>query len=115
MQKLLKKNIHCGLGTDVAGGYSPSMLVAQRNAVTASFSHAINTGTSRDRKSILTYKEAFYLATLGGAIALDLDSIIGSLTVGKSFDALILDADAVNIDIFPTDGVEDRLQKEALT
>ena len=36
MRQLLKLGVKVGLGTDVAGGYSPSMLVAIRHAVLAS-------------------------------------------------------------------------------
>lgn len=39
----------------------------------------------------LSYREAIYLATLGGAEALSLDHITGNFSVGKMFDALIID------------------------
>ena len=35
--------------------------------------------------------KSFYLATLGGATALDLDDKIGSLAVGKEADFVVLD------------------------
>jgi guanine deaminase len=38
--------------------------------------------------------EGFYLATLGGARALDLDDRIGSLRAGREADLVVLDPDA---------------------
>lgn len=48
----------------------------------------------------LDYKEAAYLATLGGAKALFLDDLIGNFVVGKRFDALLVDTDCDPIDCF---------------
>lgn len=64
-----------GLGTDVSGGYSPSMLSAVRNAVVASKAlrmQSISKGLSLKEadKDLLNWKEALYLATQGGAQAL---------------------------------------------
>lgn len=49
-----------------------------------------------------SYKEAFYLATMGGAHALSLANEIGSISVGKQFDALVLNANAADsrVDVF---------------
>ena len=64
-----------GLGTDVSGGYSPSMLSSVRNAVVASKAlrmQSISKGLSLEvaDKDLLNWKEALYLATQGGAQAL---------------------------------------------
>ena len=64
-----------GLGTDVGGGYSPSMLSAVRNAVIASKAlrmQSISKGLSPEEadKDLLNWKEAMFLATQGGAQAL---------------------------------------------
>ena len=50
--------------SDVSGGYSPSILDAIRNALSVSIH--VSFGKGDDYKP-LTYQEAFYLATLGGA------------------------------------------------
>jgi hypothetical protein len=50
--------------TDVSGGYSPSILDAVRNALDVSIH--ISYGKGSDYVT-LSYHEAFYLATLGGA------------------------------------------------
>lgn len=39
----------------------------------------------------LDYKQAIYLATLGGAQALALDHVTGNFVTGKDFDALLID------------------------
>jgi len=111
--KLLKNNVLIGLGTDVAGGYSPSMLNAMRTAVIASKAGAIQERTAHlEGDHMIDYRHAFYLATLGGAKALGLDHIIGEIAVNKEFDALILDADSQdNIDTFPSDSPSDVFQK----
>jgi len=38
----------------------------------------------------LNYKEAFYLATLGGSQVLGAENKIGNFLVGKEFDALVI-------------------------
>jgi len=109
--KMMRKGVKCGLGTDVAGGYSPSMFEAQRSTVVASFATSIQAGVARSRKDVLSFKHAFYLATLGGATALGLQHTIGKFAPGYHFDALVLDLQPDNIDVFPSDTLEDKLQK----
>ncbi|KAG7092692.1 hypothetical protein E1B28_009023 [Marasmius oreades] len=93
--KYLDKGIKVGLGTDVSGGYSPSMLNAIRNASIAS---KICVMQADDSKSSGQYKDKqlsvaslLYLATLGGARVCDLEDRVGSFAPGKCFDALIVD------------------------
>ena len=40
----------------------------------------------------MDWRHAFYLATTGGAQALGIEDHVGTFDVGKSFDALLLDA-----------------------
>jgi guanine deaminase len=102
-RKLMERGNKVGLGTDVAGGYSPSMTNAAQMAVVASRS-------LQDKDSILDYRHAFYLATFGGAEALGLEHRIGTFKVGMEFDAVLLSAVAP-IQMFDTDTVEDVFQK----
>ena len=75
-----------GLGTDVAGGYSPSMLCAMRHAVVGSkLVHC------RDPGEALTIFDALHLATVGGARVLDLESTVRRFDSGFAFDAVLLD------------------------
>ncbi len=77
--------LQVGLGTDVSGGYDPSMLGAQRHAVVASWAlHAHKVASAakpaelalryqRQRgrdPDVLSWKDALWLATVGGAQAL---------------------------------------------
>nr|CAB3248606.1 guanine deaminase [Phallusia mammillata] len=91
VRNLLDKNVKVCLGTDVAGGYSVSILDAIRRALHVSNTLRISRGESY---RVITYKDAFRLATLDGARALGLGDEIGNFEVGKSFDALIVDVGA---------------------
>lgn len=55
-------------------------------------SHDHDQGSAR-----LDFKEALYLATQGGADCLNMGTQIGSLHVGKAFDALLMDAAKVRM------------------
>ncbi|NXE28081.1 GUAD deaminase, partial [Ardeotis kori] len=104
VQKVLKHNVKLGLGTDVAGGYSASMLDAIRKTMVASNSLQIN----KVNETGLTLEEAFQLATLGGSQALGLDDVIGNFEVGKEFDALLINTKASDspFDLFSADNFE---------
>uniref|UniRef100_A0A674H8M8 Guanine deaminase n=1 Tax=Taeniopygia guttata TaxID=59729 RepID=A0A674H8M8_TAEGU len=104
VQKVLKHNVKLGLGTDVAGGYSASMLDAIRKTMVASNSLQIN----KVNETGLTIEEAFRLATLGGSQALGLDNVIGNFEVGKEFDALLINTKASDspFDLFSADEFE---------
>ncbi|XP_022796869.1 guanine deaminase-like isoform X1 [Stylophora pistillata] len=106
----LNKKIKVGLGTDVSGGESPSMLVAIRDCVKAS--NVISFGKSKGFTA-LTYEEAFFLATLGGSQVLGLDNKTGNFEVGKDFDALFIDVEVPDspFDCFNSDDTKDVVQK----
>ncbi|XP_010218460.1 PREDICTED: guanine deaminase [Tinamus guttatus] len=109
VQKVLKHNVKLGLGTDVAGGYSASMLDAIRKTMMASNALLLNKVNERG----LTLEEAFRLATLGGSQVLGLENVIGNFEVGKEFDALLVNTKASDspFDLFSSDAFEDTLQK----
>ncbi|KIK59779.1 hypothetical protein GYMLUDRAFT_226708 [Collybiopsis luxurians FD-317 M1] len=97
--KYLDRGVKVGLGTDVSGGFSSSMLVAMRNASIASTVVALQNdpaGASGNEEGKFSNRQLplatlFYLATKGGAEVCALDHQTGSLEPGKSFDALIVD------------------------
>lgn len=134
VRRLLNANVKVGLGTDVSGGSEASILAAMRSALAVSqhlnFMKTQNVlGTGRVEPSDegkkqnyipLTYKQALFLATLGGAqgnflpknsntnrtlqsfiwssllpftlpAALAMDDKVGNFAVGKHFDALVID------------------------
>ncbi|XP_024411243.2 guanine deaminase [Desmodus rotundus] len=103
--EVLKRDVKIGLGTDVAGGYSSSMLNAIRTAMMTSNVLLINKINAEG----LSPEEVFRLATLGGSQALGLDKDIGNFEVGKEFDALLINPKASDspIDLFCGDLVGD--------
>jgi len=76
-----RHGVRVGLGTDVGGGTSFSMLRTQDEAYKVA-------QLAGQRLSPLA---AFYLATLGGARALHLDDRIGSFAPGREADFIVLD------------------------
>ena len=64
-RRLIDHGIQVGLGTDVSGGYHPSILDAMRFAMTVS--NILSLSKPAETYQPLTYNEAFYLATHGGA------------------------------------------------
>jgi len=109
VRKIRDAGVKVGLGTDVSGGYSASILEAMRHTIMTAKCLAIE---GKDYEP-LTYREALYLATLGGAEALALDKDIGNFQSGKSFDALLvnLESDSSAVDLFPERKVNDLVQK----
>ncbi len=73
--------VRVGIGTDIGGGTSFSMLRTLDEAYKVC-------QLAGNRLSPL---RAFYLATLGGAAALDLDDRIGNFDAGKEADFVVLD------------------------
>jgi guanine deaminase len=73
--------VHVGLGTDVGAGTSFSMLQTLNEAYKV----------ARILGHSLTVEQAFFLATLGGARALDLGDRIGTLWPGHEADIVVLD------------------------
>ncbi|XP_063230324.1 guanine deaminase [Bacillus rossius redtenbacheri] len=91
VRRLLAAGISVGLGTDVSGGFSPSMVNAMQSAVSVSTHLSFRDG---QRHAPLNYQEVFHLATLGGATALSLGDRTGNFALGKDFDALVVDMSA---------------------
>ncbi|THF66518.1 guanine deaminase [Pseudothauera nasutitermitis] len=73
--------VRVGLGTDVGGGTSFSMLATLNEAYKVLQLNGQN----------LSAERAFYLATLGGARSLYLDERIGSFAPGREADFIVLD------------------------
>ncbi|KAM3112625.1 guanine deaminase [Phormidesmis sp. 146-33] len=80
--KSVEHPVKLGLGTDVGGGTSFSMLQ------TANEAYKI----AQMRQQNLSPFKALFLMTLGGARALSLDDKIGNFEVGKEADFTVLDA-----------------------
>ena len=99
LRAALEQGLHVGLGTDISAGPSASMFDACRFALVAARMLESGTdpalppgGRSRRGLSRVDVRDAFYLATAGGGVALDLP--IGCFAPGFQFDAMLIDADA---------------------
>ncbi|MEM6985118.1 MAG: guanine deaminase [Pseudomonadota bacterium] len=118
LRRALEKSVRVGLGTDISGGPSASILDAARHAIHSSrlLEEGVNPDTPRDERRYenqrIDFREAFYLATTGGADVLDLP--VGRFEVGCHFDALCIDPTATGspINYDPQlDSDDDFLQK----
>jgi guanine deaminase len=79
-----RRPVEVGLGTDIGGGTSFSLL----STMGAAYQIAQLNGYT------LSATEAFYLATLGGARALALQERIGTIAPGREADLVVLDPNA---------------------
>ncbi|CAG0923194.1 unnamed protein product [Notodromas monacha] len=86
VKRLLQAGVKVGLGTDMSGGFSHSMFDAMRQAVEAS---KILCVLQSDPHPLST-EDAFFLATMGSAQVLKMEDKIGSLAVGRQFDACLM-------------------------
>jgi len=87
---MLAKNLRVGLGTD--GAASNNDLNLWEEMDTAAKLHKV---FSKDPK-VLNAEQAFAMATIGGARALHLENLIGSIEIGKRADIAIVDFDSLN-------------------
>lgn len=83
VRDLLDFGLTVGIGTDVSGGHTPSILAEAREALFVSRHVAMTQGSHAK----LSVEEALYLATRGGAKVVGLDDRIGGFEVGKDWDA----------------------------
>ena len=81
LRRLRESRIRVGLGTDVGGGTSLSLLKTMREAYKV----------MHLQQQPLPPGRALYLATLGAAEALYLDDRIGNFAAGKEADFIVLD------------------------
>jgi 5-methylthioadenosine/S-adenosylhomocysteine deaminase len=88
--QMLSKDVAVGLGTD--GAASNNDLNMWEEMDTAAKLHKEFTGDPR----VVSAEQAFAMATIGGARALHLDKLIGSIEVGKRADIVIVDWDDIN-------------------
>ena len=95
IKRFRQQGINVGLGTDISGGYSPSMYENIRQAVLVS--RLLETGVDAQRppqerglgEARISLVEALWLATTGGAQALGLP--VGCFEPGRAFDLQVVD------------------------
>src|SRR5205814_2464251 len=81
LHHVLGAGVVVGLGSDIGAGSTPSLFTAMADAYKVQQVQHVS----------LSPFQLWYLATLGGACALSLDTETGSLEAGKSADFLVLD------------------------
>ncbi|KAG2169392.1 hypothetical protein JADG_009131 [Aureobasidium aubasidani] len=120
VRTLLDEGLTVGLGTDVSGGYSPSILEEARQAILVSRHVAMVDGDAAK----LSTEEALWLATRGGAKVVGLENRVGGFEVGMDWDAQMISLDVVSedgemdeaenkgpVDVFMWESWSDRLNK----
>ncbi len=88
--KMLADGLPVGLGTD--GAASNNDLNMWEEMDTAAKLHKVFSSDPR----VVSARQAFEMATIGGARALHMEREIGSLEVGKRADLVVLDTDVLN-------------------
>jgi len=108
VQRLRRAGVKVGLGTDCSGGFSPSVLDAMRQAVTASNILYCN----KEEEAPLVFSDALYLATRGSAGLLGREGELGVLEAGALADLLLVDMDGQqNTRLFGHETPEDMVHK----
>ena len=115
LRQAMDMDAKVGLGSDISGGYALGIQESMRSAVSVARHRE---GRRKDgvidptlarvpfdkERQDISWRESIYLATLGGARALNRDDMIGNFEVGKSFDAQLIqvgDEDAGSqVDLF---------------
>lgn len=118
LRRALQKSVRVGLGTDLSGGPSASIFDSARHAIHSSrlLEEGVNPNLPRDERrqenQRIDFREAFYLATAGGADVLDIP--VGRFEAGCHFDALCVNPNASTSPIHydpAFDSDDDLLQK----
>jgi guanine deaminase len=113
LRRALEKGLRVGLGTDIAGGPSASLLDSCRSAIASSrlledgVDPSLAAGERGVEQSRIDFRHAFYVATAGGGDVLDLP--VGRLERGYQFDAVLVDTEAPSSPITGFDAMEETL------
>lgn len=121
VRQLLDKGIDVGLGTDMSGGYSPSLLEAARQALLVSRHVAMDETADEVERVKLSVEEVLFLATRGGAKVVGLEKRVGGFEVGMDWDAQLIMLNTVGddeslenagpVDVFGWESKEDKVAK----
>ena len=116
LRRALMRGVKVGLGTDIAGGASPSILENIRHGVIASrlLESGVDAALSRDARhrpeTRVDVATAFWLATAGGAQALNIPA--GVFAKGYFFDGMLIEGGGnSNLRLNDDDTAADLLQK----
>ncbi|KAF2133343.1 guanine deaminase [Dothidotthia symphoricarpi CBS 119687] len=103
VRTLLDEGHTVGLGTDVSGGFHPSILENVRQCIWVSRHLALQTSDAAK----LSTEEALYLATRGGAAVVGLEDKVGAFEVGMEWDAQMISLGTANEEGCPDGAFED--------
>lgn len=103
VRRYLEHGLHVGLGSDVAGGSSPSIFRAMADAIQVS---KLRWRLQDQSLAPLTFPEAFWLGTAGGGAFF---GQVGQFAPGYELDALVLDDSRLRTPLHLT--VEQRLER----
>lgn len=97
--KSLELGILPSLSSDVECTLTADFFTQMRAALTLQrgLVHEMALNGNPDTPELLTVRKVIEFATVGGAKALGMDQRIGTLSVGKAADLILLDADAINV------------------
>ena len=120
MRTLLDEGIDVGLGTDVSGGYSPSILETVRQACLVS--RQVGFVNGGDSKYNVGIAEGLWLATVSGAKVVGMEGKLGAFEEGMLWDVQEIELGSVDaqgevgegagvVDIFGWENWEDRVAK----
>lgn len=90
LKKYINNDMKIGLGTDVSGGYSLSVLHEAKEAIENSKLYSV---WSEDTSMLIEPEEAICLATIRAAKSIGLDNIIGSFDFNKKADFIVIDTE----------------------
>lgn len=85
---LMDGGVQVSLGSDCSGGFSPSILEVAKHALLVSRHLVMKTGAEEEK---LSTNEVLYLATMGGAQVMGVESQLGSFAVGKKWECQLID------------------------
>ena len=100
VRRALDHDVLVGLGTDIAGGPSPSLISQAARAIDVSrhLENGVDQSVASDERGVegsrITATTAFYLATLGGAKVLG--EPLGLLEPGRRFDAVAISMERID-------------------
>lgn len=100
LRRAMERNVRVGLGTDIAGGPSPSLIGQAARAIDVSrhlengVDQRLDPAARGVDHSRITATTAFHLATLGGAEVLG--APVGLIEPGRKFDAVAVSLDRID-------------------
>lgn len=103
IREYMENGVKLGIGTDIAGGASLSMMRAVADTISVS---KLRWRLVDESRKPLSVSEAFFMATKGGG---ELFGKVGSFEEGYAFDAIVLSDDAYK-SVYPM-SIEDRLER----